>query len=412
MDILKYEEEVKIFLKSKSKGEKLIEEYVSFCNYLLYMDSDIVLEVTDKLKNNIIEYATNNSLVYKDFNPEKIYSRKDLNNNECWFVKDLKEENQIFNTSGSSSGEPFSYGVWNKYIRFLEDESHYGMILDEFHINKKNPKILMLKKLAYNPSHKEFLHKQEGDSPYTLHTHKSIDSIRYFVNFENYMNNNDSWFEELLQKIRPIVPFDIIMITGPIMNSLVNYLTKNNIDIKLGNLMSQTGEFMRLVDKETIILKKYANNVCDHMRCWDGGATFFTCRYDTYHLLDNLSWVTQGADNKMISTDYFNLSSPFVNYYNGDLCEIKNDYSRCECGRLYRPFRMIENRPFALKGPGRLTDIKQQISQLSFRNDLNQIQFENLSVRVVSNRILDQSEKEKLKSVLTGYEIIYQENNT
>jgi hypothetical protein len=73
---------------------------------------------------------------------------------------------------------------------------------------------------------------------------------------------------------------------------------------------------------------------------------------------------------------------------------------------------MIENRPFALKGPGRLTDIKQQISQLSFRNDLNQIQFENLSVRVVSNRILDQSEKEKLKSVLTGYEIIYQENNT
>ena len=406
MDILKYQEDAKIFLQSKSKGKVLLEEYVPFCNYLLYMDPDIVLAVTNKLKNNIVEYASNNSLFYKNFDKDKIYSRRDLYSHKNWFVETLKNENQIFKTSGSSSGEPFNYGVWNKYIRFLEDESHYGMILDEFHIKKKNPKILMLKKLAYNPTHKEFLHMQEGDSPYTLHTHKSIDSIRYFVNFENYMLNNDSWFEELLQKIRSFTPFDIIMITGPIMNLLVNYLTKNNIDIRLGNLMSQTGEFMRLDDKRIMLEKQYVNSVCDHMRCWDGGATFFTCKYDTYHLLDNLSWVNQGTDNKMISYDYFNLSSPFINYWNGDLCEISDEYVRCECGRLYRSFKMIENRPFALKGPGKLIEIKQQISELSFKADLIQVQFDGLNVKILSNRILDQSEKEKLKSVLSGYEII------
>jgi hypothetical protein len=371
------------------------------------MDPDIILAVTDKLKNNIVEYATNNSLVYKDFSYDKIYTRKDLDNSKAWFVEALKEENQMFNTSGSTSGEPFSYGVWNKYIRFLEDESHYGMILDEFDINKQNPKILILKKLAYNPSHKEFLHVQEGDSPYTLHTHKSINSIRYFVNFENYMNNNNAWCEELLENIKSLVPFDIIMITGPIMNLLASYLKKHPTNMLLGKLMSQTGEFMRIKDKKFMLDKKYAYNVCDHMRCWDGGATFFTCQYDTYHLLDNLTMTTQGADNKMISTDYFNLSSPFINYYNGDLCEIENEYHKCSCGRYYRPFKMLQNRPFALKGIAKLTDIKQQISQLSFKKYLIQVQFENLSVRVSSSRELSSVEKEILQDILREYEIFW-----
>jgi hypothetical protein len=115
MDILKYQELAKVFLNSNSKGEVLLEEYVPFCNYLLYMNPDIILEVTDKLKNNIVEYATNNSLVYNDFSYDKIYTRKDLDNSKAWFVEALKEENQMFNTSGSTSGEPFSYGVWNDF---------------------------------------------------------------------------------------------------------------------------------------------------------------------------------------------------------------------------------------------------------------------------------------------------------
>lgn len=281
------------------------------------------------------------------------------------------------------------------------------MILDEFHINKQNPKILILKKLAYNPSHKEFLHIQEGDSPYTLHTHKSIDSIRYFVNFENYMNNNNVWCEELLENIKSLVPFDVIMITGPIMNLLASYLKKHPTSMLLGKLMSQTGEFMRIKDKKFMLDKKYTYNVCDHMRCWDGGATFFTCQYDTYHLLDNLTMTTQGADNKMISSDYFNLSSPFVNYHNGDLCDIKKRYKLCPCGRYYRPFKMLENRPFSLKGPTKLTHIKEQISQLSFKADLIQIQFDNLSVRISCSRELSSVEKEILQNILKGYQIFW-----
>jgi phenylacetate-coenzyme A ligase PaaK-like adenylate-forming protein len=143
------------------------------------------------------------------------------------------------------------------------------------------------------------------------------------------------------------------------------------------------------------------------MRCWDGGASFFTCKNGTYHLNDNFAWTIEGPDNKMISTDYFNLASPFINYYNGDLCKIENEYHKCSCGRYYRPFKMLQNRPFALKGTSKLIDIKQQISQLSFKKYLIQVQFENLSVRISSSRELSSVEKEILQDILKEYEIFW-----
>ena len=142
------------------------------------------------------------------------------------------------------------------------------------------------------------------------------------------------------------------------------------------------------------------------MRCWDGGATFFTCKFGTYHLLDNITY-HKSIDNKLVTTDYFSLAAPFVNYWNGDICSIENEYLRCECGRLYRPFKMLENRPFALKGSVKLTSIKQQISQLSFKNDLIQVQFENLSVMISSSRSLETSEKDQLQDILREYQIFW-----
>ena len=93
----------------------------------------------------------------------------------------------------------------------------------------------------------------------------------------------------------------------------------------------------------------YFDDACDHMRCWDGGATFYTCKHRNYHLMDNLAWVEE-VDGRMICTDYFNLASPFVRYWNGDYCKIGKEYRRCECGRLYREFEFMQSRPFSLKG--------------------------------------------------------------
>lgn len=394
------------FLAHDNNGLDLIDAYYKICNQLLFQEPIIIQKVTNKLKNNIIKYATTNSNFYSDIKNE--YTRSTMNTS-TWFVDTLKKNNQIFTTSGSSTGEPFSYGVYNKHINFLEDECHYGMILDEFHINKYDPRILILKKLSYNPKHKDFLYIENGPSPYTLHTHKSSNSIRYFVSFDEYIENPNLWIDQLLYNIKDLIPFDIIMITGPIMSLLSNYLIKNNLKIKLGNLISQTGEFMRLSDKQNILDHKYADHVCDHMRCWDGGATFFTCKHNTYHLLDNLSWVDQGVDNKLISTDYFNMSAPFINYWNGDLCEIDNKYRLCSCGRYYRPFKMLESRPFAIKGPTKLLEIKKQIGVLQFKGKINQIQFENKTVNCYLNTALTFEETKQLQNILQYYKINFYE---
>lgn len=398
----------KSFIDSPLNGPELIQQYAPLCNSLLFENPNTIRLVVDKLQTNIMDYAGKYSLSYKNLKPDHIYDRTQLSHND-WYVNSLSQENQIFRTSGSSSGQPFSYGVWNKYISFLEDECHYGMILDEFTIDKNKPKILMLKKLAYNPQHSEFLHKQKGPSPYTLHTHKSINSIRYFVKFDNYMTESDAWFDKVFEHTRHLMPFDIVMITGPIMSFLVRYLKKNSITIKIAKLMSQTGEFMRDTDKQYLIDNNYTEHVCDHMRCWDGGSSFFTCKYNTYHLLDNISWTRQGPDNKLICTDYFNFSAPFIHYWNGDKCEIIDEYQQCKCGRYYRPFTMLENRPFALKGPTQLTSIKEQIGQLSFKSSINQVQFDGLEANVYLNTKIDNEGVNKIKDILKDYKVKFYE---
>lgn len=195
--------------------------------------------------------------------------------------------------------------------------------------------------------------------------------------------------------------------SGPVINRIAEYIKKHDFKKHFCYLLSHTSEFPILRDFEFLKSNGNISYNCDHMRCWDGGASFFTCKNGTYHLNDNFAWVIEGPDNKMISTDYFNLASPFINYWNGDLCEIDSEYRKCSCGRYYRPFKMLQNRPFALKGTTKLTAIKEQISQLSFKRDLIQVQFENLRVSIVSSRKLEDNEKDKLQNILKEYEIFW-----
>jgi phenylacetate-coenzyme A ligase PaaK-like adenylate-forming protein len=130
------------------------------------------------------------------------------------------------------------------------------------------------------------------------------------------------------------------------------------------------------------------------MRCWDGGATFFTCKYNTYHLLDNLSWCDE-YENKLISTDYFSFPSPFVNYWNGDYCEIKSNYKRCECGRLYRPFKFLQSRPFAIKGYI-VHDIYNNLIKLEI-NSIKQIKCDYNNIIIISNKEIELEKKNIMK---------------
>jgi hypothetical protein len=69
----------------------------------------------------------------------------------------------------------------------------------------------------------------------------------------------------------------------------------------------------------------------DSMRAWDGGATFFTCRYGNRHWCDFLSTVDLDVDGTLRNSDLYNLTQPHVNYANGDVVESK-ELGRCQCG--------------------------------------------------------------------------------
>jgi hypothetical protein len=133
------------------------------------------------------------------------------------------------------------------------------------------------------------------------------------------------------------------------------------------------------------------------MRCWDGGASFFTCKHGTYHLMDNLSWCEQGPNNELICTDYFNLASPFVRYWNGDYCKIEKEYSRCSCGRLYREFELLESRPFSLKGRC-IAEIRDGLKRLGIRG-IKQVRCSTDCLNVVSNRALEDNEKSMISAL-------------
>ena len=375
------------------------------CESLMYQDPKIIKLVTNKLIKNIESYAQNNTVIYKNMLP--VFTRKELSNKEDWLSKSV-DKNRIANqnTSGSTTGESFFFYNDRKHIDFVQRKSEFDTILKEYDLYNKPLKILNLFKHPYNPKPESFFLKTVNYSNHPFHSYMAKESETIFVSWDGYVENSEDWHKKLLDLLSQI-KVDIILGSGPVFNVLCRYIKKNNFKHFFATLLSHTSEFPIINDFKFLQSNGNISLYCDHMRCWDGGASFFTCKSGTYHLNDNFAWTIQGEDNKFISTDYFNMVAPFINYYNGDLCEIKENYELCSCGRYYRPFKMLQNRPFALKGTSKLTDIKQQISQLSFKNDLIQIQFENLSVIISSSRNLETVEKEILQNILKEYEIFW-----
>jgi hypothetical protein len=307
-------------------------------------------------------------------------------------------------TSGSTTGQPFYYYNDRKHFNDIQKTCEFDLILKEYNLYKKSLKILNLFKHPYNPKPTDFFLETHNHSKHPFHCYMATETNTFFVNWDEYIDYPEKWHDQFLKFLSHHY-FDIVLCSGPVVNILTRHIKKHNFVHKFAYLLSHTTEFPRIEDFEYLKNNGNIDCYCDHMRCWDGGASFFTCKFNTYHLNDNLAWVTQGPDNKMISTDYFNIVAPFVNYWNGDLCEIKDEYQLCECGRWYRPFKMLENRPFALKGPTKLTEIKEKIKQLDFKSSIDQVQFENLTANIYLKKKLESWRIDKLKEILSDYKV-------
>jgi len=138
------------------------------------------------------------------------------------------------------------------------------------------------------------------------------------------------------------------------------------------------------------------------MRCWDGGSSFFTCRDKNYHLMDNLSWCVENEE-RLISTDYFSLACPFVKFWNGDRCKIGEKYQRCSCGRLYREFKFLENRPFAIKGHS-INEYKKKLMETGL-TEIKQVNCGNDFIEIVSNREIDPVRKDEVIEIFKSHKL-------
>lgn len=379
---------------------KLPKDYISIANILLFADEELVLEVIDLLRTNVVLWAEKHSSVYK--NLKLYYTKDDLENPELWHVPSLLNESQKMSTSGSTTGKCFPYLRWNKFLHQIEGDNHYDLILDEFGISKTPTVAYML----MNNLRKDIIDPilEIKSCNFTEHHGVHRKAKIHFAQKNNlYFENQEKYFEYILEYLSK-KQIDVILTSGPIISSLAHHVKRLKFDKKISNLLSNTCEYMFKKDVGYLQKTGIIKECCDHMRCWDGGAGFFSCRYGTYHLMDNLSFCEE-FENKLISTDYFSLPSPFVKFWNGDLCKIENKYKRCQCGRIFRPFTFLQSRPFSIKGKC-ITELREKVKQSGIKG-IKQIKCGNSKMEIVSNINLSNQDKEQLFQIMSEFNLIF-----
>lgn len=298
----------------------------------LQYDLGALLQHRDELGHRIRFWAQKHSPFYQAHGFEPV-NRQVLAQAEDWLVSRVVTPHRR-KTSGTT-GEPLRYWLWRPQEIMLAKNNE---ILREFAVPRA-PTVLKIKPCRKLEGPDQFavdIHRPKPTDPllsagaHNAHTHvmrhhpaASGHDICSFV--ETYLEKNNQ--------------FDIFISSWSFMSTWMRY----ELARPLAKLLWTTCESCIPAEVEECRDRGYFSQFCDHMRCWDGGATFFTCQYGTYHCMDWL--VDMDSDKKeLVTTDYFNLASPFINYYNGDQAVIMKTWAKCQCGRYYRPMQFYGKR--------------------------------------------------------------------
>jgi hypothetical protein len=376
----------------------MAEDYLGICRDIMMGSESSLLDVLSLLRTNMENWALEHSQVY--LRSKTFYSKEDLEDKSRWYVPSCKEDSVDSHTSGSSTGFHFMYRRMKSTFERLEWDNHYDMVLDEFGIGT-TPHILYFFPNHFRKSENSVVFCDTNPQPYLNSHGRFRRPFVHYANFDLYKSRPELFFSELFQYLDKN-SIDVFFSSGPQVNSMCHYTRKLGFACRMGRLLSQTNEV--LLQEDANFLFGYFDSICDHMRCWDGGASFFTCRFGNYHLMDNLSWC-EDVEGRLISTDYFNFASPFVRYWNGDICSIGKNFLRCECGRLFREFEFLENRPFSLRGVN-LKDLELRMAGLNI-NSIKQVRCYADSVNVISSNALSELEKNMISSLEPKFKFIF-----
>jgi phenylacetate-coenzyme A ligase PaaK-like adenylate-forming protein len=255
-------------------------------------------------------------------------------------LRDTFTESDVFCTStNGTSGQRFSYKIWNKCFDYIETAHHYKQILDEFLINDN---IITLKvssnvgyaKEGFRKDGKFFIKVLKPPAKRHKFSHGAKSATCYYI---LYHRDDIVDFCKYLVKFLKAISIDVFLSSSSFFSVLMTVVNNDNPKIRIARLLSNTAEALIKTEADYAVENGNIDNYCDHMRSWDGGATFMTCRHYRYHIIDYLTYVEE-VDGKLVSTDFLNLGTSFVRFWNGDRCRISNEWNICECGRYYRQF--------------------------------------------------------------------------
>jgi len=320
-------------------------DYLRYADDLQYGSEADLRTAVAVLRDHMEAYASLCSPVYgKGYG---ILDKGHLRDKSSWYVP--YQQGQQNRTSGTTS-DPFEYLIWGPALLPLEQEHHYRAVLREHRIPDCGTRVLHVL-----PGHMGRDYRREGilrlstNGTGPMWGHGAYDPRVVHVLYPgDCYQDPDAYIDAVLEYA---LGQDVLCAGGEFLHMLAAAVRRRGITERYVGLVSNTTGMALTEDLRSLVSSGFAGAWCDHMRCWDGGATFLTCGSGRYHVLDHLCWV-ESDDGRLISTDFFNLASPFVRYWNGDHALVGSEYSRCDCGRLYRDFQFQHTRAFVAKGRG------------------------------------------------------------
>lgn len=385
------EDDIRLLFLNKSNHQQFLIEYSKIANNLMFQNISFIQEVTSYLTDEIVKHSKKHD--------NAITTKTDLLNKREWYIDDY---NAFENETSGSTGKPFKYLIWKDIYNNIECDNHYKDIINEFMINRNKVKVLYLHYDITDPNTDELITIYKTHNPVVSHgllhraeIHSAIANHTFYMNYYKY-------YEKLIQYIIEN-DIDVIHAQSNSIYSLAWNVKRLGVRDKLCKLLSNTGSKLDISKVNELKNNGNIDNWCDHMRCWDGGATFFTCRYNTYHLLDSLAW-TYTDDYKLLSYDYFSLPSPFVRYWNGDYAEIGNEYNRCKCGRAYRKFQMGRTRS-KISQVSELSSIQNKLSNNDLLDGLKRVEVIQRFMRIFTKYSLPSDQKQYIRELFKNIEI-------
>lgn len=332
---------------------------------------------------------------------EKIFPKKF--DYTSYHIKPDKLENSkkilTLYTSGSSNGVRTAY-LYDRPMYKLIENYHWHRIL---HFNQLKAGTVIRFKLARTTDSLNI------EGPYQEWA-TGIKNNVYYVPFNNKTCSANYW-KETFFKIIKLNP-SIIYCTPSLYESFADYL---EFSFNCPVLFSQEILYPEIRNKAMT----HFNRVIDKMRCWDGGLSFFECRYGTKHINDELSKV-ECINGKIYSSDFFNFAQPFFKYWNGDMGKIT--LNQCSCGIFGNIFTEFEGKHIQCltdregnKIPGAmiLSNIYSILQRIEKKDFLFQVKQTKDHVFLIFNQPINNHDYKRLKEIITKnlkLDVIFQYN--